>query len=262
MKTALITGASGGIGKELAILFAKNGHNTVLVARNIDKLDKLADELQGEYKITALPLKFDLSVPGSAQKLYDELKERKIDIDFLINNAGFGDFGVLSAEKLKKYTDMLNLNIVALTELTTLFANDMKTRKFGKIMNVASTAAFQPLPYFAVYAATKAYVLSVSEALHFEFKKFGVIVSALCPGPTETNFAVAADVDKTPMFENNSSAMSAKEVAKIGYKGMMDNKMTIVTGIKNKINAYFSGKMPSRKIVPAMMGKAFKKFAN
>lgn len=262
MKTALITGASGGIGKELAILFAKNGHNTVLVARNIDKLDKLADELQGEYKITTLPLKFDLSVPDSAQKLYDELKERKIDIDFLINNAGFGDFGILSAEKLRKYTDMLNLNIVALTELTTLFANDMKTRKFGKIMNVASTASFQPLPYFSVYAATKAYVLSLSEALHYEFKDFGVIISALCPGPTETNFAVAADVDKTPMFDNNRSAMSAKEVAEIGYKGMMDNKMTIVTGFKNKLNAYFSGKLPSRKIVPAMMGKAFKKFAN
>lgn len=259
MKTALITGASGGIGKELSILFAKNGYNTVLVARNIEKLDKLSDELQGKYKVKTLALKFDLSIQGSAQKLYDELKEREMDIDFLINNAGFGDFGALSADKLEKYQNMLNLNIVALTELTTLFVEDMKARKFGKIMNVASTASFQPLPYFAVYAATKAYVLSFSEALHFELKKFGVTVSALCPGPTITNFAAAADVEKSPMFEKGKG-MTALKVAEIGYKGMMANKMTIVTGFGNKLSAYFSGKMPTRKIVPFAIGKTFKKF--
>lgn len=259
MKTALITGASGGIGMELSILFAKNGHNIILVARNIDKLEKLADELQGKFKITALPLKYDLSIQGSSQKLFDEIKERKIDVDFLVNNAGFGDFGALSVDKLDKYTNMLNLNVVALTELTTLFANDMKERKFGKIMNVASTASFQPLPYFSVYAATKAYVLSFSEALHFEFKKFGVTISTLCPGATKTNFAAVAGVENSPMFENDKG-MTAQKVAEISYKEMMKNKMTIVTGFGNKLSAYFSGKMPARKIVPFAVGKSLKKF--
>ncbi|MBN2890833.1 MAG: SDR family oxidoreductase [Bacteroidales bacterium] len=260
MKTALITGASGGIGKELALIFAKNGHIPVIVARNIDKLDQLSAEIEEKFKISALALKFDLSQPGAAQKLFDELKERKIQIDFLVNNAGFGDFGKFSIEKMDKYTNMINLNITTLTELTTLFADDMKKRGFGKIMNVASTASFQPLPYFSVYSATKAYVLSLTEALYFEFKGSGVSFSALCPGPTNTNFSRAADMEKTPLFdEKGDGGMAAKEVAEIGYEGMMKGKMTIVTGFKNKINAYFSGKMPNRKIIPSMMAKNFEK---
>ncbi len=260
MKTALITGASSGIGKELTLIFAKNNINTVIVARNIEKLKELKSLIEEKYKTECTAIQFDLSLQNSSQELYNELKNRKIEVDFLINNAGFGDFGQFSIKKLEKYKSMILLNILALTELTTLFADDMQKRGFGKIMNVASTASFQPLPYFSVYAATKAYVLSLTEALHHEFKGTDVNFSALCPGPTETNFATTAEVDKTPMFDTSGGAMTAKEVAEIAYKGMMNNEMTIVSGFKNKLNAYFSSKMPSRKIVPAMMKKKFGKF--
>lgn len=259
MKTALITGASSGIGKELAYLMAQDKVNLILVARSIGKLQEIANEIKTNYNVDVEVVECDLSDPSAAKKLFDLVTNKGLSVDILVNNAGFGDLDKFSVEKLAKYESMLNLNILALTQLTALFGEKMKLQKTGHILNVASTAAFQPLPYFSVYAATKAYVLSFSEALHYELKNFGVNVSALCPGPTATNFAKAADIKTSAMFEENKGGMSAKKVAQIAYKKLKKRKMTIVTGFLNKLNAYLSPKMPARCFIPKIMEKQFKK---
>lgn len=259
MKTALITGASSGIGKELAYIFAKDKHNLVLVARSEDKLKEIAEEIKTRDGVEVTVIPMDLSKQGSAKELFNQINTKNIEIDFLINNAGFGDVDHFSSKKLDKYTQMINLNMLALTELTALFIDKMKEKKFGYIMNVASTAAFQSVPYFSVYAATKAYVLSFSEALHYELKGTGVYVSALCPGATDTNFANAAEIKGSDMFNAEKGGMTPKKVAEIAYRKMMKGKMTFVTGFANQIGAYFSPKMINRKIVPSTIGKVFRK---
>ncbi len=251
MKTALITGASGGIGKAFAQIFAKNRYNLVLVARSEEKLNRIAKELENQYKIKAIILVKDLSKPDTASKIYANIKERGIIIDTLINNAGFGDFGAFADEDLKKVTEMIHLNITTLTEMTSLFIKDMKARNSGKILNIASTAAFQPLPRFAVYAATKAYVLHFTEALHYELKDTNIKISALCPGPTSTGFAKRANADKLNFFKNS---IDSKIVAQIGYKGLMKNKMTIIPKLKNKLMS-LSRTIPSRNLLVKMVGE-------
>ncbi|MEE9431403.1 MAG: SDR family oxidoreductase [Melioribacteraceae bacterium] len=250
MKTVLITGASGGIGKEFAILFAKKKFNLILVARSEDKLNSLANELETKYKIKANVIVSDLSKQDSPKKLYEEVRSKNISVDVLINNAGFGDFGKIANGDLPKYLQMINLNIVALTELTGLFVKDMLKRKEGRILNVASTASFQPVPNFAVYAATKSYVLSFTEALHYELKGTGVSASALCPGPTTTGFEETANMGSSKLF--SSGVMDAKTVATIGYEQMMKNKMTIIPGFRNKVLAFASNTLPSRKLLVAI----------
>ncbi len=251
MKTALITGASGGIGEAFAQIFAENGYNLVLVARSKDKLNRIAEELQSQYQIKVSILAEDLSKADTASKIYAEVKKQEIIIDTLINNAGFGDFGAFVDEDLKTVTAMIQLNITTLTEMTSLFVKDMKARNCGKILNIASTAAFQPLPRFAVYAATKAYVLHFTEALHYELKNTNIAVSVLCPGPTSTGFAKRANADTLNFFKN---AMDAKTVAQIGYKGLMKNKMTLISGFKNKLMS-LSRTIPSRNFLVKMVGK-------
>lgn len=247
MKTALITGASGGIGKEFAKIFAKNGYNLVLTARGNYTLDKIADALKTEYDVHISTFSADLSQPGSADNLYSKIMEQKIQIDILINNAGFGDYGYFLESELDRTSDMIHLNIVTLTELTLLFAKEMKKRNTGKILNIASTAAFQPIPKFAVYAATKSFVLNFTEALHYELRKTNISVSALCPGPTATGFKDTANMKNSKLFKNG--VMLPNDVAKAGYKGLMKNKMTIVSGFKNKIMTLLSSATPSRKLL-------------
>ncbi len=252
-KTALITGASGGIGKEFAQIFAQKGYNLVLVARNEIKLKQIAKSYEKEYDIRVTNLPFDLSQPNIARKLYSKLKDRKIIIDILINNAGFGYYGKFVDSNLDRTTEMMNLNITTLTELSLLFAKDMISRNNGKILNVASTAAFQPVPNFTIYAASKSYVLSFTEALHYELKGTKVSASVLCPGPTATGFEKSADMESSNLFK--SGVMNAKNVAQIGYKGLMKNEMTIIPGFKNKVMAILSNMTPSRNLLVWISGK-------
>jgi short-subunit dehydrogenase len=234
--TALITGASNGIGLELARIHASKGGDLVIVARSKSKLDELKNELEKEFKIVVYTIGKDLSAINSAREVYDETNNQNIQIDILINNAGFGDFGLFAETDWNKESEMINLNISTLTLFTKLYLQDMVKRRSGKIMNLASTAAFQPGPMMAVYFATKAYVLSFSEALSNEVSSKGVSVTALCPGPTTSGFQTAASMDNSKLF-NNKNLPTSKEVAKYGYYAMIKGKTVAIHGIMNNILA-------------------------
>jgi uncharacterized protein len=253
MKTALITGASLGIGLEFARVFAKEKNNLVLVARSKDKLETLAAELRKDYGVTVRVIVADLSNMDEVQKIYDTCKKEGIEIEYLINNAGFGEFGFFAEGNWTKTEQLIDLNIKALTKFCRLFLPDMIERKSGKILNVASTAAFQPGPMMAVYCASKAYVLSLSEALYNETSGTGVSVTCLCPGATESNFQVAAAMEDSSLF-NNKRVPSSADVAKFGYKAMMKNKMTIIHGFLNSIMVA-AVRLSPRKLVPMVARK-------
>ncbi|VAW20573.1 hypothetical protein MNBD_BACTEROID01-165 [hydrothermal vent metagenome] len=257
-KTALITGASSGIGLELAKIHASKGGNVVLVARNISKLDELKSELEKKYSISAYTIGKDLSLHNSAQQVYDETTRQNIQIDYLINNAGFGDYGNFYETALDKELQMINLNIIALTQLCKLYLKNMIKRGSGKIMNVASTAAFQPGPTMAVYFATKAYVLHFSEAIGNEAGDKGVTVTALCPGPTISGFQAAAAMEESNLVKGKKLPGS-KEVAEYGYKAMMKGKAVAIHGIKNYLLANsvrFAPRALVVKMVRGMQSKA------
>ena len=236
MATALITGASNGIGLELAKVHASKGDNLVLVARNLSKLDELKVELEKQYKISVYTIGLDLSKPNAAQEVYDETIRQKIQVDYLINNAGFGDFGMFVETDWNKELQMINLNITTLTQFTKLYLKDMVQRRSGKIMNVASTAAFQSGPTMAVYYATKAYVLSFSEAIANEVSDKGVTITTLCPGATESGFQAAAAMEESALVKGRTLPTS-KEVAEYGYKAMMKGKTVAIHGLMNYIMA-------------------------
>jgi short-subunit dehydrogenase len=231
----LITGASGGIGHDLAILAAGEGKNLVLAARSADKLDQLAETIRKNTKAEIISISVDLSEESGVKKLISEISTKNIQIDSLINNAGFGDFGDFASADLSKNMEMIRLNISALTQLTHFALQGMLKAGNGKIMNVASTAAFMPGPGMAVYYASKAYVLSFSEALTRELKGTGVTVTALCPGPTDTDFASSAGLGKSLMHRMLPPATSM-EVAKAGYKAMMKGKAIEIPGFMNKMS--------------------------
>ncbi|MDR3653303.1 MAG: SDR family oxidoreductase [Paludibacter sp.] len=235
-KTALITGASSGLGKEFALIHASKGDNLVLVARSKEKLDTLKLELEKQFGISVYVIGKDLSDQYAPKAIFEELKVQKIQIDYLVNNAGFGDFGLFAECNWDKQLEMINLNVTALTYLTRLFLPEMIGNKFGKILNVASTAAFQPGPTMSVYFATKAFVLSFSEAIANELKGTGVTVTALCPGATETGFKDAAALNDSNLFKGNQIATS-KEVAEFGYNKMMQGKTVAVHGFVNNLMA-------------------------
>ncbi len=228
-QTVLITGASGGIGGEFANLFAKDNFNLVLVARHKKTLSAVAQELRNTYKTEVTVIVKDLTLPHSPKEIHDELHKKNITIDVLINNAGFGDRGFFKDTNIQEQLDMIQINVSALTYLTRLFLVDMLQLKRGKILNVASTAAFQPGPTMAVYFATKAFVLSFSEALSNEMKGTGVTVTALCPGPTKTGF------EKRAKTNFGSRVMRADEVARIGYKALMNGRSVVVAGFMNNL---------------------------
>jgi short-subunit dehydrogenase len=232
-KLALITGASAGIGKELARYHAKQGGDVILVARRKEALDALKEELEKEFSIKAHVFTGDLSVAGSAEKLYGQVKSANHDIDILINNAGFGGHGKITTRKLEDDLSMIMVNIVSLVALTHLFAADMAKKGGGKILNVGSTAGFMPGPYQATYFATKAFVNSFSQAVDQELRDQGVTSTVLCPGYVETEFAQVANLEGTKMLEDGGA--TAVSVAKCGYDAMMAEKLVIINETKLSI---------------------------
>ena len=243
--TALITGASGGIGAELARLFAKDGFNLVLVARRTEKLDELKSELESAYKISVTNFSKDLSEPFSAKAVYDFTQSQNLPIDVLVNNAGFGDFALFADSNLQKQQQMIQLNIATLTELTHLFLPQMISRKNGRILNVASIASFMPGPKMSVYYATKAFVRSFSEALSVELKKTktGVTVTALCPGPVSTDFWERAEAGKSSLSKHFIFADS-KIVAKYGYKRLMKGKILAIPYASTRFCVFLAKILP------------------
>lgn len=236
-KTALITGASSGIGCEFAKILAARRYRTILVARREVLLLKLAGFLEREFEIRPIILVKDLSSPKAAEEIFEELKQRNIQIDVLINNAGFGDYGNFVESSRERINQMIGLNIKSLTELTHRFLPGMIKRKYGKVLNVSSLAAFQPGPMMAVYYASKAYVLSFSEAISEELNGSGVTVSALCPGPTESEFQKVAFLEGSRLFLPKNLP-SSREVAEYGFKAMMAGKVVAIPGIGLKLAAF------------------------
>ena len=257
-KTALITGASKGIGRELAVLFAENQCNVVLVARSWAELEELKNRLESKFDISACTIAKDLSLPNAPQEVFAELKKNRIDIDYLINNAGFGDYGAFVETKWERYDKMIALNISALTQLCHLFAHDWATqRKSGRILNLSSMAAFQPGPMMAVYFATKSFVLSLSEAIGNEFRKLGITVTALCPGPTSTNFGAESKMSASELMSNVKIA-SARDVAIVGYNAMMKGKPVVIEGRQNKLIPIAIRLLP-RRLVTWISGKVMRR---
>ena len=227
-KVALITGASSGIGKELAQIHAKNGGDLIIVARSKDKLESLKAELESTHGIKVTVIAKDLSHPDSAKAIYEEVKSADIEVEYLINNAGFGGRGKFHERAWEKDQAMINLNILALTALCRLFLPDMLARNSGKILNVSSTASFMPGPLQAVYFATKAYVTFFSNAIAEELHNTNITVTTLMPGATETEFAKTSGMDKTDLFDK---PVSAESVAQDGYNGMLKGKMDVISGL-------------------------------
>lgn len=250
-KTALITGASGGIGYELLRHFAKDGYNLVITARNKEKLEEIKNEYEAKYNIKVKVIAKDLCDPAAPQDIFDEINSENIVIDALVNNAGFGGYGFYHQRPWEKDRDMIQVNITALAQLTKLFVKGMVDRKHGRILNLASIAAFQPGPLMSVYYATKAFVLSFSEALAEELRETGVTVTALCPGPVRTNFANAADFNHSRFFEGSYVA-KADTVAEYGYKALMNGRRVAIHGIGNKLLVFIENFIPESMIVKAV----------
>jgi hypothetical protein len=234
-ETALITGASSGIGRELARCFADGGADLVLVARREEALRTVADELESEHGITARVMPSDLAKPDAPQALFDQCAAEGITVDVVVNNAGFGARGPVAELDTQRQVDMVQVNVTALTHLTRLFLPSMLDRGHGGVLNVASTAAFQPGPNMSVYYATKAYVLSFTEGLAEEVRGTGVHVTCLAPGATDTEFVDRADMEDTTLFK--LGAMTPDDVARAGYEGFRSNTTLVVPGALNKLTA-------------------------
>jgi uncharacterized protein len=232
--TALITGATSGIGLELATIFAKSGISLALIARNKTDLEKIKVTLEKVYNVEVFIYICDLAKPDCAQQVYEVMSNEGIEIDYLVNNAGFGDYGDFVDSDAGKNYDMMMLNMITLTEMTHLFLPAMKEKGYGRILNVASTAAFQPGPLMSVYFATKAYVLSFSEGLSQELSGSGVTVTSLCPGPTETNFQKGAKMESSKLLKI-VNLMDPQIVAQAGYEAMNDGDVIIIPGFANKL---------------------------
>lgn len=233
-QTALVTGASSGLGLELATLLARGGHDLVLVARSRERLEEISRGLREEFGATATLLARDLANPKSPSEIAGEIESRGLAIDVLVNNAGLGVYGFFAETPLEKELAMIQVNLVAVTELAKRLLPAMLKRRRGRILNLASTAAFQPGPLMAVYYATKAYVLSFSEALANETAGSGVTVTALCPGPTLTEFQKQAGLERTRLFRS-PLMLDAPTVALAGYRGMMRGKRVVIPGIGNRL---------------------------
>lgn len=251
--TVLITGASSGIGEELARIFAAHRHDLVLVARSADKLQALGAELARTHGIQSRAMAADLADPGAPPRLFEDLRQLGITIDVLVNNAGFGARGAYAEIDYEIEARMIQVNVAALAHLTRLFLPGMLARGKGRILNVASTAAYVPGPFMAVYYASKAFVLSFSEAIAEETQGSGVTVTALVPGPTETNFAATAGNQESLLFRAGA-AMRAAAVARIGYDGLMAGKRVAVAGFSNQLTV-FSTRLAPRTMLARITRK-------
>ena len=258
MTTALITGASSGIGETFARQLAAKNNDVILVARSQDKLDLLATELSSKYQIKTTVIALDLTQTNAGQKLFDAVQAQGLIVDTLINNAGFGDYGAFSDRPLSKMMAMVQLNISAVVELTGLFLPLMQQRSSGAIVNISSIAGFQPIPYMSVYAATKAFVLNFSEALWAENKKRGVRILAVCPGPTESKFYERADFPDSATGLNAMTMASAEKVVEESLKALAKSQSTVVAGgFANQIIVNLPRLVPRDLLVDAV-GKQFK----
>lgn len=250
MKVTLITGASSGIGEAFAQRLAAEKHNLVLVARSEKKLHELCDELMLKHQVTAHYVAMDLNDFEADKRLFEETERHGMQVEWLINNAGFGSMGDFAALDLEKELEMLNLNISVLVALTHRYLQKMRERKSGVIINVSSTASFQPVPFMAAYAATKAFVTSFSEAIAEENRPFGIKVSALCPGPTDTNFFAAANA--VPF--SAKGMQTAEDVVEAALNGVSKGKSTIVSGWTNYIGSVFGTLVPDSLVSRAIGG--------
>ena len=250
-QTALITGASGGLGLSFVNIFAKDGYDVVLVARNGNKLEEIKKDIEAKYNVKATVVAVDLCSEDGAQKVYEATKDAGLNIDVLVNNAGFGDFGEFYKSDINKQIRMVDLNCIALMHLCHLYIPDMIKIGKGNILNVDSIAAFQAGPLMSVYYATKAFVLSFSQALTRELKGTGVKVTCLCPGPIRTNFDAAADLGESGLFKN-LKVWNPDTVANFGYKNMKKGKSLCVCGFMNKI-IVFANRLAPRCLVRNMV---------
>jgi short-subunit dehydrogenase len=233
---ALITGASKGIGKSIANLLAKQGYNVLLIARSADELEQLASSIASHYRVDARYLAIDLSEAGAVGQVVNWVNGLSVSLSILINNAGYGIFGRFDENKLPEQMNMLSLNIDTVVELTYQLLPVLKQQHKAYILNVASTAAYQAMPGFALYAASKTFILNYSRALNYELKGTPVSVSCLCPGPTDTNFAHRAGMDELAELADKFN-MQPDEVAQIGLKAMFNNKAEVIPGFLNKLGA-------------------------
>jgi short-subunit dehydrogenase len=255
MTTTLITGASSGIGRELAKQFASGGDDVVLVARSEDKLNELANHIHENHSVKATVIPVDLAEPGAVDGLCHQLRERSLQVDNLVNNAGFGALGKFAELSADRQTDMIMVNVVALTRLTRMLLPEMLQRGKGGVLNVGSIAAYQAGPNMCVYYASKAYVLSFTEGLREEVAGSGVHITCLEPGATETGFGEDSGMGKLDMF--SSATMSAEAVAKAGYEGYVKNEDIVIPGWKNRLmvtSTSFLPRFATRKLVAKLQG--------
>ncbi len=249
-KTALITGATSGIGYELAKLFAHDGYNLVIVARTEEDLQQKANELSQQYGVKVTSIAKDLFEPNAAFELYDEVKSKGFEVDVFVNDAGQGQFGLFVEQDLHRLLEIIQLNVVSFTALTHLFLKDMVSRNEGKILQLASIASQLPGPWQAVYHATKAYVLSLTEALISELKDTNVTLTALQPGATDTDFFNKAEMQDSKILDSKLS--DPAEVAKDGYKALMSGDDKIISGVKNKVLVGLSNVLPEKLVADQM----------
>lgn len=253
-RTALVTGASGGIGEELAKVFAAHGFDLVLVARTEEKLIALGEGLSAQHDIRCISIPADLALPESSAEVVEYLAKLEIDVDVLVNNAGFAAYGKFQEIDLGEQLRMIRVNIAALTELTHRLLPGMLARRRGKVLNLASTAAFLPGPLMTTYYATKAYVLSLSEALNSELAGTGVTVTALCPGPTSTGFQSRAQMEESRLVRGRE-IMDVGTVALAAYTGLMRGQPVIVPGASNWLTTIMPRVLP-RRLVPGIVKRA------
>ncbi|MBA3661545.1 MAG: SDR family oxidoreductase [Gammaproteobacteria bacterium] len=248
-KLVLITGASKGIGRELAIVFARHHYSLILIARNLNELQVLQSELKEKYQCEAKILSLDLSEVSAVSTILSTFKAELPQLDILINNAGFGIAKKFTEISYQDVNEMIALNITALTDLTYQILTFMQAKKSGKILNVASTAAYTPGPYMSLYYASKAFVLSLSEGLYEEYKNDGIVVSTLCPGLTRTSFQSRAGMKNSVLVKGMFPGMTASQVAEIAYDDLEKNKSVIITGIFNKLSVLLM------KLTPRFVGR-------
>lgn len=253
--TALVTGASSGIGAELARILAEKGYDLILVARRKDRLDKLQKDLEKKHGVSIQVFALDLLRPQAIEKLYSAVREKNIAVDVLVNNAGFGMKGDVTDADPICLADMIQLNVTVLTLLSRYFGKDMQERGAGHILQISSVGAFQPSPYMSVYCATKAYVLSFGEAFSYELKPHGVHVTTVYPGVTETEFFDVANFNPPSLARN--TGMSARQVAEISLNALFAGKVSVIPGAMNKLNSFLVGVLP-RFLTTRVVGKMLK----